>query len=251
MRLVDAYNLLVDDGISDNHRYFAEVYKAFNYTDEDSLADYVDFIVHEPLHWMQGFPAKLTTKTSFSKPKTAIIKLLKKSQVQEDLGAEVADAAYTVIWNTFKKEHETLLKEREGRKNGNRFRTVVEHMDRRSMGSVGTAEAEEDGESVRTTANAKIHTQPHMVVEDVSVDILSDVGSEEEEIEQPVPCGRRGLPTPPLDPIPDAVKVSIWEPRRDTSDMERIVILKRALHHLASTLPPGVSDAFRALVDAV
>jgi hypothetical protein len=86
MKLVDAYNLLAEDGISDNCRYFSEVFKAFDFKDDDLLSDYIDFIVHEPVHWMEGFPVKLTTKTSFSKPKTAVIKLLKKGEVQTALG---------------------------------------------------------------------------------------------------------------------------------------------------------------------
>jgi hypothetical protein len=214
MRLVDAYTLLVEDGVSDNPRYFAEVYKGFQFNDEDSLADYIDFIVHEPVHWMRGFPAKLTTKTSFSKPKTAVIKLLKKPAVQEDLGADVAETAYGVIWNTFKKEHETLLKEREGTRP---FRTVVEHMDRRS--DIGAAAPEET---------------------------RSDVGSYEslEDIE-PVPEVRQ--PSLTVTPWSHAEEIPDAAPPQDN----RIVTLKAALLHMTATLPDGVASAFRVLVNAL
>jgi hypothetical protein len=112
MNLETAYNLLVEDGVADNHRYFAEVFKFYNFKNEDLLKDYIDFILHEPVHWMRGFPAKLTTKPAFAKPKTAVIKLLKKPSVIAELGQEYADRAHDAIWKTFKKEHEAILNER-------------------------------------------------------------------------------------------------------------------------------------------
>jgi hypothetical protein len=112
MKIGEAYNLLVEDGITDNHRYFAEVYKLYGFTDDKPLKEYLDFIEHEPVHWMRGFPSKLTTKLAFSKPKTAIIKLLKKQSVIQALGADYVDHIYDVVWNTFKKEVNTILAER-------------------------------------------------------------------------------------------------------------------------------------------
>jgi hypothetical protein len=113
MKLIDAYNLLVEDGITDNHRYFAEVYKLYGFADDKLLREYLDFIVHEPVHWLKGFPAKLVTKLAFSKPKTAMVKLLKKQQVIQALGSEYVTRIYETIWNTFKKEADGILEERQ------------------------------------------------------------------------------------------------------------------------------------------
>ena len=57
-------------------RYVSEVYKVFQYKDDQTLRDYLDFVIHEPVEWLKGFPAKLTTKGAFSRPKTALLKLL-------------------------------------------------------------------------------------------------------------------------------------------------------------------------------
>jgi hypothetical protein len=113
MKLIDAYNLLVEDGITDNHRFFAEVYKLYGFTDDKLLLEYLDFIAHEPVHWLKGFPAKLVTKLAFSKPKTAMVKLLKKQQVIQALGADYVTRIYETIWNTFKKEADAIVEERQ------------------------------------------------------------------------------------------------------------------------------------------
>jgi hypothetical protein len=113
MRLIDGYNLLVEDGVSDNHRYFSEVYKLFGFRDDQTLKEYFDFILHEPLHWMRGFPSKLLTKTSFSKPKTAVIKFLKKDSVANTLGREYVEKVHDCVWNCYKKHHEQLISDRQ------------------------------------------------------------------------------------------------------------------------------------------
>lgn len=109
MKLIDAYNLLVEDGITDNHRYFAEVYKLYGFTDEKSLKEYLDFIDHEPVAWMRGFPAKLATRLAFAKPKTAIIKLLKKQSVVQALGADYITRIHDKVWSTFKNNVDSLM----------------------------------------------------------------------------------------------------------------------------------------------
>lgn len=249
MRLIDAYNILVEDGVSDNPRYFAEVYKGFQFKDDDTLADYIDFIVHEPIHWMRGFPAKLISKTSFSKPKTAVIKLLKKPAVQTDLGADVAEAAHGVIWSTFKKEHETLLKERE-RLGG--APTVVERLGRRDS----------EGEPADSTA-ADIPTLNEIGSGELEED---DVGSYE-SLNEPIPELRPYI-TAKVSPWPEVLaradarplpSISIAEStphhtaptKVDTDAAHRIATLKEALFHMSETLPPSAAAAFRILVEAI
>jgi hypothetical protein len=140
MKLIDAYNLLVEDGITDNHRYFAEVYKLYGFTDDKLLKEYLDFIVHEPVHWIKGFPAKLVTKLAFSKPKTAIVKLLKKQQVAQALGVEYVTRIYETIWNTFKKEADGIIEERMKGKVVVQKEGVHEADDGLSVGSVESVE---------------------------------------------------------------------------------------------------------------
>lgn len=250
MRLVDAYNLLIEDGVSDSPRYFAEVYKSFQFTDDDSLADYIDFIVHEPVHWMRGFPAKLTTKTSFSKPKTAVIKLLKKPAVQNELGVDVVETAHGAIWSTFKKEHETLLKERSG--SNNSFRTVVEHMDHRN-----------EALGLQTTP---FNTRNNTVEETNEAE--SDVGEFEllEDIEPvpPVLCVNtppwksetsKETNTPPslsvIEETANTFSPTTIDPKTHSDDKTRIEILKSVLLAMSETLPAGTAKAFRLLVDSV
>ncbi len=115
MRLIDAYNLLVEDGISDNQRYFSEIYKHFRFSDEQLLKEYLDFIDAEPVEWMRGFPAKLNSKQTFPKPKTAVVKLLKKDAIKQALGVQYVERVYDKIWQTYKKEGEKIMGERSQR----------------------------------------------------------------------------------------------------------------------------------------
>ena len=72
MNLDDACKLLGAQG-----RVFAEIYKLYGFKDDRSLKDYLDFVIHEPVEWLKGFPSKWDTRASFGRPKTALIKLLK------------------------------------------------------------------------------------------------------------------------------------------------------------------------------
>ena len=93
-------------------RYFTEVYKLFRYTDDQSLKDYLDFIVHEPVEWLKGFPTKYTSKNSFSRPKTAVLKLLKETAVIAALGEEYTIGIHDAIWSTFKRHSDEIVKKR-------------------------------------------------------------------------------------------------------------------------------------------
>jgi hypothetical protein len=131
MKLLDAYNLLVEDGILDNHRYFSEVYKLFGFRDDQTVKEYLDFIAHEPVAWLEGFPSKLTSKQTFAKPKTAIIKLLKKDEVVNVLGDTYVNKLHDSIWSAFKKEHQRILDKRQKSP-----RSVLDHFDTESYESL-------------------------------------------------------------------------------------------------------------------
>ena len=96
-----------------NNRHFTVVYEAFKFKDDAPLHDYIEFILNEPVEWIKGFPSKLRTRASFSKPKAALIKLLKTTPVQTHLGADYCSKAHDVIWDTFKKHADTILDGRE------------------------------------------------------------------------------------------------------------------------------------------
>ncbi len=225
MRLIDAYNLLVEDGIADNCRYFAELYKYFQFRDEQLLKDYLQFIIQEPADWIRGFPTKLTTKTSFSKPKTAVIKLLKKDTVRAAITATFADKVYDVIWKTYKQTWESVLNARE------RSRTprmsVMDHFDAESVeeqplptlpGSRTHSEREDDAESV-------ISFQED--VEHISI------------IENTENFETAKIPT------------NVASDTKSHTDAERIDILKEVILKLSETLQPSVTDAFRLLLSQI
>ena len=106
-------NLSQATGLLDTQaRYFSEVYKLFRYTDDQLLKDYLDFIVHEPIEWLKGFPMKYTSKNSFSRPKTAVLKLLKETTVVASLGEEYTKRIHDTIWTTFKKHSDEIVEKR-------------------------------------------------------------------------------------------------------------------------------------------
>ena len=107
MNLSHATELLENHG-----RYFSEPYKLFNFTDEAFLKDYLDFVVHEPLEWFRGLPGKLVTRGSFAKPKAALIKLLKHSEVVAELEAAYIQKVHDAVWNTFKNHADANVEKR-------------------------------------------------------------------------------------------------------------------------------------------
>ena len=95
--------------LGENSRYFTAVYEEFKFKDDDLLKDYLDFIQHEPVEWIKGFPLKLRTRLSFAKPKAAIIRLLKTPEILTELTASYCSKAHDVVWDTFKKHGDTIL----------------------------------------------------------------------------------------------------------------------------------------------
>ncbi len=98
--------------LGENSRYFVDVYKLYEFSDSQLLRDYLDFVIHEPIEWIRGFPSKLRAKGSFAKPKAALIKLLKHPNVVDALGAPYVKKVHDVVWNTFKKHGDEILEAR-------------------------------------------------------------------------------------------------------------------------------------------
>jgi hypothetical protein len=147
MKLMEATDLLGGQA-----RYFSDLYKLYDFKDDQLLKDYLDFITHEPVEWMKGFPAKLTQKGSFSRPKAAVIKLLKHNDVVQALGEDYTQSVYDVVWNTFKKHVDTIVA---GRQNS----TVMEQMDENDSQSSEPVPPHlvlmEDTESVRSSHSVR------------------------------------------------------------------------------------------------
>lgn len=107
MKLSEATLLLESHG-----RDFSEIYKLYNFKDDNDLKDYLDFIMHEPVEWMKGFPARWITKGSFGRPKTALVKLLKLDKVREEYTDAYTQRVYDCVWTTFKKHADDILAHR-------------------------------------------------------------------------------------------------------------------------------------------
>jgi hypothetical protein len=215
MRLIDAYNLLVEDGVSDNHRYFSEVYKFYGFSDDTLLKDYLSFVSNEPLEWLKGLPSKLATKPTFSKPKTAIVKLLKKDAVKSAVGEDFAEQVHAKVWDTYKRESAKILEERE-----KKFaqKTVVDHFETTSYESL------------------PVPTRPMSLIS-------------YQEVPTP-PVKTTSLPTHPTHPTEPAPPTITVEDMTLSND-ERVVILKQVILKLAETLPSSVCDAFSLLLERV
>jgi hypothetical protein len=112
MKLKDAFVLLHENGAADHHRNFAMVFKHYNFTEDKDLKDYLDFIDHETLEWIKGFPSAMITKEQLAKPKTALIKLLKLQEVRTALGEEYVAKVHRKVWDTFKQNVDSIVQER-------------------------------------------------------------------------------------------------------------------------------------------
>jgi hypothetical protein len=97
-----------------NNRAFAEVYKIYNFKDEDDLRAYCDFVIHEPAEWMSGFPSAWKSSTMFSKPRAAFHRLLRAPAVVSELGETYCEQVHGVVWNAFKNHMAGILEKRAG-----------------------------------------------------------------------------------------------------------------------------------------
>lgn len=93
-------------------RSFCEVYKQYEYKDDDNLRDYLDFVIHEPSEWLRGFPTQWKTKIQFTHVRAAFHKLLKSGDIINELGEKYCNTVHEIIWGTFKKDLEGVLEKR-------------------------------------------------------------------------------------------------------------------------------------------
>ncbi len=110
MNLEQAAQLLQGEG--DHARFFELTYKIYKFTGEHTLQEYLEFVDHDTVEWMRGFPANLNVKVKFAKPKTALIKLLKKPEVAAALGDTFVKQVHQKVWDTFKQQGDAVLAER-------------------------------------------------------------------------------------------------------------------------------------------
>jgi hypothetical protein len=125
MKLSEATLLLESHG-----RDFSEIYKLYNFKDDNDVKDYLDFIMHEPVEWMKGFPARWVTKGSFGRPKTALVKLLKLDKIREEYTDAYTQRVYDCVWTTFKKHADDILAHRMQQN------TIIDNGIRSSRGSI-------------------------------------------------------------------------------------------------------------------
>jgi hypothetical protein len=95
--------------LDDQAKIFSDVYKLYGFRGEQSLSEYVEFFLHEPVAWFEGLPGTLKSKASFAKPKTAFSKLMKKADVIAALGEDVCHQTHEVLWDTYKKEADRIV----------------------------------------------------------------------------------------------------------------------------------------------
>jgi hypothetical protein len=131
MKLIDAHRLLSEDGVADHARYFNDLFKLHEFKETDELKAYFDFVLHEPELWLKSFPSKLKSKPAFSKPKTAILKLLRHSSVIDEYGKHFCEEAHNTIDGIYKKMVESILETRKETKSEctKDDRTVMEKED--------------------------------------------------------------------------------------------------------------------------
>ena len=112
MKIIDAHKLLSEDGVADHARYFNDLFKQHEFKEDDDLKKYFDFVLHEPVIWLKSFPSKLRSKPAFSKPKTAVLKLLRSAEVISVYGKPYCENAHDVIDSVYKKNVDTILESR-------------------------------------------------------------------------------------------------------------------------------------------
>ena len=95
-----------------NSRAFTEVYKIYNFKDDDDLRAYCEFVIHEPVEWMRGFPGKWSTVSHFGRLRAAFHKLMKHSAVCGALGADFCHRVHETVWDAFKSHLDSILEKR-------------------------------------------------------------------------------------------------------------------------------------------
>lgn len=149
MKLSESYSLL--DGLK---RVFSDVAKHYNWKDDSELKDYLDFIVHEPVQWMKGYPAAYALgNPGFAKPKTALVKLLKNETVKAELGEEYTKKVRDAVWITYKELSKTIV-EGEEPKEEEPVLEIVDDMEEIEVNSIHSMKGARGKDRSEVLANA-------------------------------------------------------------------------------------------------
>jgi hypothetical protein len=148
MKLSEACGLIE----ANQSRFFVEVYKHYEWKDDADLLDYLEFITHEPVVWLRGFPRKWKSAPQFQRVRAAFHKLLKHTEVMSALGDEKCNMIHDVIWQTFKTHLDTIVAERTGATIDIKDRNIVEQMSTHDGASSASPymRVADDVESVRS-----------------------------------------------------------------------------------------------------
>lgn len=222
MKLSDTHSFLADKS-----RYFTDVYKHFNFTDDQPLKDYLDFILHEPIEWLKGFPSRLLTKGSFSRPKAAAIRVLKLPEVKEALGEQYIQKVYVIIWKTFKIHAESII------------------ADRKTPRTINVLQQITDAESI----------QENEIVEHQSVDNYSDrdEGFESETKQSPSHAFHTNGKADKAEKKEKADKADKAEKSDELLWEKKYRVVESALQSILETqdIHPGLLAAFKAILSAL
>jgi hypothetical protein len=171
MKIIDAHKLLSEDGVADHARYFNDLFKQHEFKESDELKQYFDFVLHEPVIWLKSFPSKLRSKPAFSKPKTAVLKLLRSPAVISAYGKPYCENTHDVIDSVYKKNVDAILETRK------------EHPEHREV----VKEEESFEENIQPLPNKVAHILeqrspivPHLVIKGDEISEIESIASMEE-----------------------------------------------------------------------
>lgn len=105
LTIADAFKLIC---IPDYIKYMEQICDILNRKPDSSFRDYVEAIMYDPDMWFNSFPEKLKSSSSLSKPKTALLNLLKESKVIAELGEDMCRNATEEVTNCWKKKYKNL-----------------------------------------------------------------------------------------------------------------------------------------------
>lgn len=114
MNFDQAYDLLKTvTPNSDNADKFKRSHLHYNFIISTAdIKQYLDFIKDNCLDWIEGLPDQWKSKTTLSKPKTAIIKLLEQPQIRTAYGQEYTEELIDIIASTWKHNSQRIIDDR-------------------------------------------------------------------------------------------------------------------------------------------
>lgn len=104
MNLTQTYDLLLTlPSGRENASVFKTTYEHYQFKNDENLKAYLEFIKDNTIEWFSEMPERWKSLTQLSKPKTALIKLLKNEEIAKEVGDEYAQELITTINGTWKK----------------------------------------------------------------------------------------------------------------------------------------------------